>query len=78
MKFITFSAIVVAIVALAATAEAATPCYTRCMKEANDYNYCRRSCYDSTWLLNFAGLFNYRDCQKMGESSSDCMDWCRN
>ncbi|KAG0026317.1 hypothetical protein BGZ81_006450 [Podila clonocystis] len=69
MKFITFSAVVVAIVALAATAEAATPCYTRCMKEANDYNYCRRSCYDSAC---------FRDCQKMGESTSDCIDWCRN
>ncbi|KAG0022084.1 hypothetical protein BGZ82_011117 [Podila clonocystis] len=69
MKFITFSAVVVAIVALAATAEAATPCYTRCMKEANDYSYCRRSCYDATC---------FRDCQKMGESTSDCMDWCRN
>lgn len=60
MKFITFSAIVVAVIALAASAEAATPCYTRCMKEANDYAYCRRSCYDETWSSRICLSFHAR------------------
>ncbi|KAI9231162.1 MAG: hypothetical protein BYD32DRAFT_431484 [Podila humilis] len=71
MKFITFSAIVVAaVIALASSAEAATPCYTSCMKQnANDHNYCAGQCYDKQCA---------RDCQKMGEAWGDCVNWCRN
>ncbi|KAF8941365.1 hypothetical protein BGZ52_013348, partial [Haplosporangium bisporale] len=63
MKFITFSAVAVAVFALVSSVEAATPCYNSCMKQNGDANYCDKSCYDSSC---------YSYCVRMGGAASSC------